>query len=194
MNINSTSRLQFNKSVIAIGLASALGVGIARADDASVSMPQVHSDSAGAAIADTATTAKVKVKLMNEENLKKSEIGVTTTNGVVTLDGQASSSKAKALAETEAKSIHGVRSVDNELSTPSGTVMSDSWITTKVKSEILSKSLSKGFAVSVDTLHGMVTLKGALPNRDAIENVTVTAENVSGVKGVDTSGLRVADK
>ena len=76
-------------------------------------MPVAHSDGVGAAIDDTAITGKVKARLMNKHTLKYSHIKVTTTNGVVTLNGTASNSKAKSFAETEAKSIEGVKSVDN---------------------------------------------------------------------------------
>jgi hyperosmotically inducible protein len=71
-------------------------------------------------------------------------------------------------------------------------VMSDSWITTKVKSEILANSVTKAFKVSVKTLHGTVALKGKLPNQDAIDQVKQIAEKVKGVKSVDTSALTVA--
>jgi len=67
--------------------------------------------------------------------------------------------------------------------------MSDSWITTKVKSEIFANSVSKAFKVGVKTKHGAVTLKGKLPNQDAIDLVKLIAEKVKGVKSVDVSGL-----
>jgi hyperosmotically inducible periplasmic protein len=54
-------------------------------------------------------------------------------------------------------------------------VLSDSWITTKVKSEILKSSLAKGFDVKVITLHGIVTLRGTLASADAIEQVKAIA-------------------
>jgi len=67
--------------------------------------------------------------------------------------------------------------------------VSDSWITTKVKAEILANSVSKAFKVSVKTKHGMVSLKGKLPSQDAIDLVKMIAEKVKGVKSVDVSGL-----
>jgi hyperosmotically inducible protein len=70
-------------------------------------------------------------------------------------------------------------------------VMSDSWITTKVKSEILANSLSKAFKVGVKTKSGAVSLTGKLPTQDAIDLVKVIAEKVKGVKSVDVSGLTV---
>ena len=71
-------------------------------------------------------------------------------------------------------------------------VVSDSWITTKVKSEILANSVSKAFKVQVKTKYGMVTLAGKLPSQDAIDLVKLTAQNVKGVKSVDVSGLSIA--
>lgn len=71
-------------------------------------------------------------------------------------------------------------------------VVSDSWITTKVKSEILANGGTKAFKVSVKTRYKTVTLKGKLPSQDAIDQVKQIAEKVKGVKRVDTSGLSVA--
>jgi hyperosmotically inducible protein len=71
-------------------------------------------------------------------------------------------------------------------------VVSDSWITTKVKSEILANEGTAAFKVSVKTRHKIVTLKGKLPTQDAIDQVKQIAEKVKGVKNVDTSGLSVA--
>ena len=73
-------------------------------------------------------------------------------------------------------------------------VVSDTWITTKVKSEILKSSLAKGFDVKVATLHGIVTLKGSLASSDVIDQVKAIAAKVKGVQSVDTSNLVVAAK
>ena len=71
-------------------------------------------------------------------------------------------------------------------------MVSDSWITTKVKSKILKSSLAKGFDVKVKTLHGIVSLKGTLANSDAIDQVKAIAGKVKGVQSVNTSTLQVA--
>ncbi len=139
---------------------------------------------------------------MGDDRLKKSDISVTTTNGVVTLEGTATSSKAKSTAGTLAKSVEDVKSIDNNLKTPESSntgaktkrAVSDSWITTKVKSEILADSISKGFDVNVKTTRGVVVLKGTLANEDAIDHVKDVAAKVDGVKSVDTSALTVAGK
>lgn len=209
MNMTSICTSSFRNTLITAGLATVLGIGTAAAATNDAAVPQAHSDGMGAAITDTVITAKVKAKLMGEQGLKQSDISVTTTNGVVTLEGSASSSKAKALAEAATKLVEDVKSVDNSLKTPASSkaaaktrdavaktkrVVSDSWITTKVKSEMLADSVSKGFDVSVETVHGVVVLKGTLANQDAIDHVKDIAEKVDGVKSVDTSALTVAGK
>ncbi|MEO6145845.1 MAG: BON domain-containing protein [Sulfuriferula sp.] len=206
MNMTSFSKTAFSNTFLAASLAMTLGSVAANAVAADQPQPQAHSDGMGAAISDTVITAKVKAKLMGEKGLKKSEIDVTTTNGVVTLTGSASNSDAKGLAEDMTKSVEGVKSVDNALKTPAGSeasakthkamektkrVVADSWITTKVKSEILADSLTKGFDVNVETRHGVVILKGKLANQAAVDHVKVMAQNVDGVKSVDASGLKV---
>ncbi|MES1190479.1 MAG: BON domain-containing protein [Steroidobacter sp.] len=191
--------------IVIAGLMTGLSGPASAAD---TSMPQAHSDGLVATLDDAAITTKVKAKFMQEKALRKSSISVMTTNGVVTLSGKAASSDAKSLAEKDARMIEGVKSVDNNLTTPSSNkleaktkqvatktrrVVSDSWITTKVKSEILADSVSKGFDVSVKTYHGVVKLTGTLANHDAIDHVKDIAEKVEGVKSVDTSGLMTAD-
>ena len=208
MNMLSLCKTSFRHLLIVASATAALGIGtVNAADDATA--PKAHSDGLGAAITDTAITAKAKSRLAGEDILKKSKIGVTTTNGVVTLEGSASSSKAKSAAEATVKMVEGVKSVDNNLKIPASTkagaktrdavtkterVVSDSWITTKVKSEILADSVSKGFKVSVKTIHGVVVLDGVLPNGDAVDHVKDIAGKVKGVKSVDTSALTVAAK
>jgi hyperosmotically inducible protein len=189
------------RTLVSVGVATALSVCMA-AGAAATGDPTAHSDSVGAAVTDTTITAKVKSSFLGDDRLKGSHIKVVTTNGVVTLTGSATSSDSKNAAEELAQSVNGVRSVDDQVLTPasgSGThkavasaerVGSDSWITTKVKSEITADSLSKGFDVHVKTLHGVVMLRGTLPNHDAIDHVKDIAGRVEHVKSVDTSELR----
>ena len=193
----------WRKALLIAGFAAGLG-GVVASTCADTDSPTPHSDGVGAAITDTAITAKVKVALTGDQ-LKNSDVSVTTTNGVVTLTGSAGSPDAKSYAEAQTRSVDGVKSVDDELTTPSSgatsarihhaeaktrRVVSDSWITTKVKSEILADSVSKGFDVSVTTKHGVVMLKGSLANGDAVAHVKDIASQVKGVKSVDTSMLK----
>lgn len=192
------------RTLVSLGVATALSVCMASGAMAQEQSPTPHSDGVGAAVSDTAITAKVKSSFVGDDRLKGSHIKVVTTNGVVTLTGSAPTSDSKSAAEELAQTVKGVRSVDDQVSTPAsgGTahravatterVGSDSWITTKVKSEITADSISKGFDVHVKTLHGVVMLRGTLPNKDAIDHVKDIAEKVEHVKSVDTTELRTA--
>jgi hyperosmotically inducible protein len=186
-------------SLLALAI-SALMAGASPAFAADETAPVAHSDGVGAALHDTEITAKVKAKYASDDNLHASKIKVTTTNGVVTLTGTAGPASRKAAAEI-ARGVEGVKSVDNQLTSSANPpkseraaaatkkAVTDSWITTKVKSTILADSLAKGFDVSVETHHGVVLLKGRLANHDAIDHVRDLARNIEGVKSVDTTGL-----
>jgi hyperosmotically inducible protein len=203
----SLPTISLRSTVTAIGFAIAFAGSVtlasnvmSAATDADSTAPVAHSDGVVAAISDTAITAKIKSKLMGKEILKHSDVDVTTTNGVVTLTGLASTSAAKSFAGEEAKSVEGVKSVDNSLRVAGSSnaaaktkrVVSDSWITTKVKSEILADSLVRGFDVNVKTKHGVVILKGTLASHDAVDHVKDIAAKVDGVKSVNITGLAVA--
>lgn len=101
-----TSINSFRKALIIVGLSTSLGMGAATAADAP------HSDGVVSTISDAAITTKVKAKLMSDGALKKSDISVSTFNGVVSLSGAATSAAAKSQAEADAKSIKDVKSVD----------------------------------------------------------------------------------
>jgi hyperosmotically inducible protein len=195
-------RAHGRRALTTIGAAAGLGLCLLANAASSDTAPTAHSDSVGAAISDSAITTKVKANFLGDERLKGSHIKVTTTNGVVTLTGSATGSDSKAAAEDIAKNVDGVKSVDDELTSPSSSgsmhkavakterVGSDSWITTKVKSEIMADSVSKGFKVSVKTVNGVVMLSGVLPNDDAVAHVKDLAQKVEGVKSVKTSQLK----
>lgn len=194
----------FRRTVVGVGMAIALGTGTVACSDRTPppTEPKAQSENVRAAITDTALTAEIKGRLMGEDRIESSDIHVTTTNGVVTLEGIVGSAEAKAAAETVASSVEGVRSVDNNLVTPAtneqmdeaSRIASDTWITTKVKSVLLADSVGKGLEINVDTKDGVVMLEGTLDNEDAIDHVTDIAGDVEGVKSVDTSGLVVARK
>lgn len=70
--------------------------------------------------------------------------------------------------------------------------VSDTWITTKIKSVLLADSEAKGLDVNVNTKDGVVTLEGELTSQAAIDHVKVLAMDVEGVKAVNTTALTVS--
>jgi hyperosmotically inducible protein len=123
--------------------------------------------------------------MINISNFKKISRTGTTLGAALLVSGLLLGSNMALAASDDATTA------PSKAASKAERAVSDSWITTKVKSEILANSASKALKVSVKTTHGAVSLKGKLPNQDAIDLVKVIAEKVKGVKSVDVSGLVV---
>src|SRR5690606_42062930 len=63
--------------------------------------------------------------------------------------------------------------------------------TTKVQSSLLAESDVSGLDINVDTVNGVVTLRGQVENRAQTDTATRIAREIEGVSNVDTSGLTV---
>jgi len=215
--------ISFRRTLLSVGVAIALGVGTTACSDRSSSFePRAQSENTPASAADTAVTDSVRTRLIDQESDQSSDIQVSTTDGVVTLEGTVSSDFDKSEAEALARSVAGVDRVDNKLVISTRTTglaessrtdsdqtsrmasneapgadtdeASDTWITTQVKSLLLADSVSQGLDITVDTKDGVVSLEGALDDEDTIDHVREIAEDVAGVRDVDTARLIVATR
>jgi hyperosmotically inducible protein len=122
--------------ILTIVLAMVLGIGMAIpvfAQDtvgnalasAGTSIRQAGDDTAGAAksayaetvtaVDDTMITTKVKAAFTSGKDIRSGDIHVTTTAGVVTLNGPVQNSDIAARAEAIARNTDGVRGVTNDL-------------------------------------------------------------------------------
>lgn len=79
---------------------------------------------------------------------------------------------------------------DGEMAMKSDQPVTDSWITTKVKSELATTDGVKSMDVSVKTVDGVVSLTGVLMTDTAVKKAVAAAQSVKGVKKVDSSGLK----
>lgn len=68
---------------------------------------------------------------------------------------------------------------------------SDTWITTKVKADLLASSHVSGLEIGVETANGIVSLSGEVDNQAQIDRATEIARGIKSVTRVDTSQLRV---
>lgn len=71
--------------------------------------------------------------------------------------------------------------------------VTDTWITTKVKSELATTDGVKSMDIGVKTVDGLVTLTGVLATDVAVKKAVAAAESVKGVKSVDATGLKSKD-
>ena len=72
-----------------------------------------------------------------------------------------------------------------------GAAVSDSTITTKVKSSLLADSMVGALAIDVDTTEGVVVLNGLVTSEQERQRAIQVAQSVEGVKRVDGRNLMV---
>lgn len=121
-----------------------------------------------------------------EEKNKPSFIGVESHNLYVLIYGQVPSEKVKNQVSSEVKGIPEIRKVFNELRVAdpdSVSTMSDTWITTKVKSSLAAEKGLDSKRINVTTEAGEVFLMG-LVTREEGDKAALVARNISGVKKV----------
>ncbi|HZX75788.1 MAG TPA: BON domain-containing protein [Lysobacter sp.] len=70
--------------------------------------------------------------------------------------------------------------------------VNDTWITTKVKADLMATSDVPGTTIDVDTTNGTVKLSGTVSSKAEADKAVSVAKNIKGVKSVDSSGLKVA--
>lgn len=197
----------------ALSLALALSLGVALPTLAG--NPE-QTRSVGTAIDDAAITASVKTALLDDERTEGFDINVDTKSGRVTLRGGADSLADRAAATDIALRVKGVISVDNQIlvakdgsearqdankATASGEVrealdetgdkIDDSWITAKVKSQLLADDDVKGLEINVDTKGNVVHLTGIVPTTRARNEAIAIARATKGVRDVNASDLVV---
>ena len=77
--------------------------------------PTSKSEGTGEYVDDTVITTKVKAAILNEPSLKSAEINVETFKGMVQLSGFVRSQANINTAVVVAKTVHGVKSVKNDM-------------------------------------------------------------------------------
>jgi hyperosmotically inducible protein len=97
-------RTTFIAAAIALTLVTAAGCAVTRGQQ-----------TAGAYIDDTAITASVKTRMLDDERVAGTSVTVETLNGTVMLSGFAKSQAEKDAAGSIARKVDGVRAVMNEI-------------------------------------------------------------------------------
>lgn len=157
----------------------------------------------GERIDDASITAMVKSKLLWSNHTDGLTTDVDTLMGKVTLTGSADTGVAKELAGSLAKNTKGVVEVDNQLtvketptvsqndkeSVPESHVISDTWISAKVKSTFMFSSNIDGSDIEVNTTNGVVTLSGKVDSGAERALAIELAKNIRGVLDVDSKAL-----
>jgi osmotically-inducible protein OsmY len=121
------------------------------------------------------------------DDLKHAHLGVISFNGMVLLTGQVPSLKAKEDAANAIAGLRKVRTVHNELEVAGPTTMmartNDAWLTTKVKTALLTGEGTEAGRVKVVTENGVVYLMGFLTRTESDATVEKTRQ-VFGVQKI----------
>ena len=122
-----------------------------------------------------------------DPSLRTSRVKVISFNGLVLLIGQVPNQKLKSLAGSTAQQTEKARKVYNELSIGKNADIidqsNDSWLTTKIKTSMVTRETINADQIKVNTEQGTVYLMGIVEPQMAHEAVTLAA-NTYGVKRV----------
>lgn len=144
--------------------------------------------SVGAQVDDTTLTARVDSAIFKDQQLKKeARIIATSYQGKVLLTGQAPTQELVTRAKQIALGVEGVIEVYNEvrLGKPVSLAAAsvDSWITTKLRTQLLASNAVKSSNIKVTTENSEVFLLGLVTEQEG--NVAAQiASKISGVKHV----------
>jgi osmotically-inducible protein OsmY len=135
---------------------------------------------------------KVKVALLFHRSVSGITTEVSVKDGIVTLQGEATSQAQKDLTTEYAKDVEGVKGVNNEMTATEtskktrtvGETIDDASITAQVKMTLLYHRSTSALNTSVTTNKGVVTLGGKASNAAELNLATKLANDVNGVKGV----------
>lgn len=119
--------------------------------------------------------------------LRTSRVKIVSFNGLVLLIGQVPNQRLKDLASETAQSVAKVRQVYNELEIgPNADLLTqsnDSWLTSKIKTAMMSNNAVTADRIKINTEQGTVFLMGLVTPEMAEEAATIAA-NTTGVSRV----------
>ncbi|MGG5835697.1 MULTISPECIES: molecular chaperone OsmY [Enterobacteriaceae] len=198
--MNMTS-LKISKTLLAVTLSGLMMSGSVMAETTTMDKAQSTTDSAGQKIDssmnkvgnfmdDSSITAKVKAALVDDENIKSTDISVKTDKKVVTLSGFVESQAQAEQAVKVAKGVEGVTSVSDKLHVRDAKDSSvkgyagDTATTSEIKAKLLADDIVPSRKVKVETTDGVVQLSGTVDSQAQVERAETIAKAVDGVKSV----------
>ncbi|ELY4573890.1 molecular chaperone OsmY [Cronobacter turicensis] len=195
------NKTKISKTLLAVVLGSVMASSSAFAENSAAESTKSTADSAGQKIDssmnkvgnfmdDSAITAKVKAALVDDEQIKSTDISVKTEKSVVTLSGFVESQAQAEEAVKIAKGVEGVASVSDKLHVRDGEDKSvkgyagDAATTSEIKAKLLADDIVPSRNVKVETTDGVVQLSGNVESEKQSQRAESIAKAVDGVKSV----------
>lgn len=155
---------------------------------AATAMVATREKGIGGTMSDSNICTKVKMNLYNFNVDLHAKVSVSVQNQEVLLTGVVPNPSWPQEAERLAKSVEGVKNVINHIETEGdetlGSMTSDSWITTRIRSKLLFENDLYSLNYTIETANGTVYLTGIGQNEEEINRVVEIARNIGGVKKV----------
>jgi osmotically-inducible protein OsmY len=149
----------------------------------------VTTESSDARIATT-----IQSKYFLDDRIKGRHINVTSSGGVVTLNGEVADETERAQALLLARTTDGVTRVEDDLTTaavvapaPAATAAApsgDEALSARVQSQLSSDARIKGAPIEVTAKNGVVLLQGSVPSAAAKQRALALARGADGVTQV----------
>ena len=139
-----------------------------------------------ATVTDDHIKTSAKESYVFRNYLSDDDIHIESKEGKVTLTGTVSEESHKSLAKETIMSLPKVRSVDDQLKVVGErpTELSDAWITTKVKTNLMFHRQVRARDTQVSTNNGVVTLKGEAMSQAQKDLTSEYAKDVDGAKEI----------
>ena len=183
-------KIMFKRSIIVLGTvvllqgcAAAVVAGTASAVTAANDRRTI-----GSQIDDNNIEIKASIALSEVERLEKfANISAVSVNGIVLLVGQVANEEMRNEAQRTIEGVSGIRKIHNQIRIGSNigitTQTHDSWLTSKVKGQLLTAKDISSNNIKVVTENAEVFLMGLVSDSESTQAVNI-ARNVSGVERV----------
>ena len=151
---------------------------------------------------DATTTAAVKSRLMANKDMHDMNIHIVTRDGIVALSGTVSSLAQEEKAKEITYNTRDVMDVKSELKIADASTLSekannasvnvsravsDTWISSKIRSSLIFNSDFPGSSINVSTTNGKVTLEGFARNPAQRNEIEKTINDFYGVREVQNN-------
>lgn len=183
-------KIMFKRSLIVLGTvvllqgcAAAVVAGTASAVTAANDRRTI-----GSQIDDNNIEIKASIALSEVERIEKfANVDAVSVNGIVLLVGQVPNEEIKNEAQRTIENVSGIRKIHNQIRIGSNigitTQTHDSWLTSKVKAQLLTAKDISSNNIKVVTENAEVFLMGLVSDAESTQAVNI-ARNVSGVERV----------
>ena len=174
--------------LVGFAIASQGCAGIVIAGGATAGAMANDRRTSGAYVDDETIEWKIIDVLYKDEQIEKqTHLNATSYNGIVLLTGEIPNDEMRVKINEKIRGVQGVRQLHDETSIAAPSSMmsrsGDSWITSKVKTAMLTNDTDMGVRTKVVTDKGVVYLMGIVSPQEA-DKLTEVARRVAGVQKV----------